>query len=256
MSRGNTRRVAQAELQQRRLSMRRKIAITLGSALSVTLTVSTLLLLNQSFRVTSWEITTDGLDAANLQQQMDTAMNTMPAYDFWSTRPGAVRNHLLASVADLEDVSVQRTLSGTLYLKAIARTPVGLWHNEGGHVFLVDMHGEAYRQVKNTEMADLPILRLSQDDIHQACLLLRSMQSLQPKYFSRISELLADNSSWKINFDQGQQWMISRNEHVSHAISKVSNLLQKPRWRSGHWRVDARTTSRWFVRPAGQEGVI
>ena len=256
MSRGNTRRVAQAERQQRRQSLRRKIAITLGSALAVTLTVSSLLLLNQTFRVTAWEIKASGHDAANLEQQMDAAMSTMPAYDFWSTRPGVVRSHLLASVADLEEVTVQRTLSGSLYLDATARTPVGLWHNEESHLFLVDKHGTAYRPMANTEMADLPILRLGQSDIRQACALLRSMQSLQPHYFSRISELLADNSSWKINFDQGQQWMISRNEHVAHAISKVSNLLQKPRWRSGHWRVDARTTSRWFVRPAGQEGVI
>lgn len=256
MSRGNTRRVAQAERQQRRQSVRRKIAVTLGSLLAVALTVSSMLLLNQTFRVTTWEITAHGHDTANLEQQIDVAMQNMPAYDFWSTRPGVVRAHLLASVADLEEVSVQRTLSGSLYLDATARTPVGLWQNEEGHVFLVDIHGSAYRPVANTEMADLPILRLGQNDIRQACALLRSMQSLQPHYFSRISELLADDSSWKINFDQGQQWMISRNEHVSHAISKISKLLHKPRWRSGHWRVDARTTSRWFVRPAGQEGVI
>ena len=256
MSRTNTRRVAKAELQQRRQSVRRRIAMTLGSILAITATFFTLLLLNQTFRITNWEIKASGDHAARLEQQLDVAMKSLPAYDFWSTRPGVVREHLLASVADLEDVSVQRTLSGSLYLDATARTPVGLWHQEEGNLFLVDMRGNAYRPVAAAESSDLPILRIGRDDIRQASQLLRSMQSLQPRYFSRISELLADSNSWKINFDQGQQWMISRNEHVSHAISKVSNLLQKPRWRSGHWRVDARTTSRWFVRPAGQEGVI
>ncbi|HKI60470.1 MAG TPA: cell division protein FtsQ/DivIB [Mariprofundaceae bacterium] len=256
MSRTNTRRVAQAELQQRRQSIRRRIAVTLASALAITATVSTLLLLNQTFRITAWEIKASGDHAARLEQQLDAAMKRLPAYDFWSTRPGMVRSHLLASVADLDEVSVQRTLSGFLYLDATARTPVGLWHQEGGDLFLVDIRGNAYRPVTATETTDLPILRLGRDDICQASLLLRSMQSLQPRYFSRISELLADSNSWKINFDQGQQWMISRNEHISHAINKISKLLQKARWRSGHWRVDARTTSRWFVRPAGQEGVI
>jgi len=256
MSRTNTRRVAQAEVQQRRQSRRRMLLLSLGSTLAVAVTVSTLLLLNQTFRINAWEVTAEGHDADKLKQQIEQSMNLLPLSDFWSTRPGVIRDHLLASIADLEEVNVQRTLSGSLYLKATARTPVGLWQNGENQIFLVDMHGNAYRPLQATENADLPLLRLAQSDIRPACDLLNSMQSLKPGYYSHISELLAESDSWKINFDQGQQWMISRNEHVSHAISKVSNLLQKPRWRSGHWRVDARTTSRWFVRPAGQEGVI
>ena len=256
MSRANTRRVAQAEVQQRRQSRRRMLLLSIGSTLAIAVTVSTLLLLNQTFRVTAWEVTAEGHDADRLKQQIELSMEQLPLNDFWSARPGVIREQLLAAVADLEEVTVQRTLSGTLFLKAKARTPIGLWQNGENQIFLVDMHGYAYRPLAASENMDLPLLRIGQSDIRQACQLLNTMQSIRPGYFARISELLAESDSWKINFDQGQQWMISRNEHMSHAISRVSGLLQKPRWRSGHWRVDARTSSRWFVRPARQEGVI
>ena len=105
-------------------------------------------------------------------------------------------------------------------------------------------------------MADLPILRISETDIREASAMLQSMRSGQPIYFSRISELFGNNNSWKINFNQGQQWMISRNQNRSDSINRISELLKKQRWRSGLWRVDARTAKRWFIRPAKQEGVI
>lgn len=84
-------------------------------------------------------------------------MNALPDYDFWSTRPGLLRSHLLETVPDLENILIQRTLTGSLHMRAIARTPIGLWQKKDGEIFLVDMHGNVYRQLQSSEMADLPI---------------------------------------------------------------------------------------------------
>lgn len=256
MSRANTRRIDQAEVKLRRARTRKKIVLFSGTMLALAFTISALLLLNQAFRISTWEIETTGKSHGNLERQIDAAMKALPDYDFWSTRPGLLRTQLLEILPDLEDIRIQRMLTGSLHLHGIARTPVGVWQNEDGEIYMVDIHGTAYRPLQASEMADLPILRIRKADIGKACELLQTLQSAQPVHFSQISELLANSSSWKINFDQGQQWMISRHENISYSVSRVSDLLAKPRWRSGHWRVDARTDARWFIRPAGQEGVI
>jgi len=256
MSRANTRRIAKAEVQQRRQRLRRKITLAAGGVMALTISLSALLLLNQAFRISVWEIEVTGSGPGNLKRQIDTAMKALPDYGFWSTRPSVLRARLLQAVADLEEIHIRRTLTGSLYLHAIARIPVGLWQKEDGEIFLVDIHGVAYRPLQASEMADLPMLRVGERDIREVCELLRFMKSEQPAYFSHISELFANNNSWKINFNRGQQWMISRNRDIPYSISRISDLLEKPRWRSGHWRVDARAETRWFVRPARQEGVI
>ncbi|MES0370668.1 MAG: cell division protein FtsQ/DivIB [Mariprofundaceae bacterium] len=256
MSRANTRRIAKVEVQQRRRVLRRRFALTSGTILATALSLSTLFVLNQTFSVSKWEIETGGNAPVSLERQIDTVMNELPDYDFWSTRPGLLRSHLLETVSDLENIHIQRTLAGSLHLRAVARSPIGLWQKQDGKIFLVDMHGTIYRPLQATEMADLPILRINKADIHEASAMLKSMRSDQPTHFSRISELFANHSSWKINFNQGQQWMLSRNQNRSDSINRVSALLEKQRWRSGHWRVDARTANRWFIRPAKQEGVI
>ncbi|MDX8403069.1 MAG: cell division protein FtsQ/DivIB [Mariprofundaceae bacterium] len=256
MSRANTRRIAKAAVQQRRKLIRKRFVLILGTSLALALLLSTLFLLNQTFTVSKWEIEVSGTAPKNLKQQINTAMKSLPDYDFWSTRPALLHSQLLKAVPDLENIHIQRKLTGSLYLRAIARTAIGLWQKKDGQIFLVDMHGTVYRPLQPTEMADLPMLRISKTDIRAASVMLQSMRSDQPVYFSRISELFANSSSWKINFNQGQQWMISRNQNTSYSIRRVSSLLGKHRWRSGHWRVDARTARRWFIRPAKQEGVI
>lgn len=256
MSRANTRRIVKAEVQQRRKLIRRRFALTSGITLALALSLSTLFLLNQTFSVSEWEIETSGNAPGNLVQQIDTALKALPDYDFWSTRPGLLRSHLLETVPDLENIRIQRSLDGSLHLHAIARTAIGLWQKKDGEIFLVDMLGTVYRPLQANDMADLPILRINRADILEASAMLNSMRSDQPIHFSRISELFANSSSWKINFNQGQQWMLSRNQNRSDSINRVSALLEKQRWRSGHWRVDARAATRWFIRPARQEGVI
>jgi len=255
MSRANTRRVNKAELQQRRRIVFRHISRISAGMLTVALSFSAMMVLNQSFSVSSWEI--DVADGNHqLKQQVDTAMQSLPAYDFWSTRPSALRDHLLESVADLENIEIRRTLTGSLQLQAIARTPAGLWQSGDGDIYLVDRHGAAYRKLAAAESADLPLLRIGKADIGAAVDLLQAMRSGQSARYRQISELLADSSNWKINFNQGQQWMISRNQDIEYAVNRIGNLLAKPRWRSGHWRIDARAENRWFIRPSRQEGVI
>ncbi len=254
--RSNTRRVNKAELQQRRKVILGRVKLMAGTTLTAAFMISSLMMMNRAFEVTAWDIQIEGSAPASLEQQVDRAMHSLKAYDFWSTRPSVLRQHILNAVPDLEEVEIQRSLGGTLQLRAIPRTAIGLWQGEKNRVVLVDMHGTAYRTLQGGEIADLPILRLAQHDIRQASQLLQILKSSQPERFMEISELSTDSRNWKINFTQGQQWMISRNTNISGAIYRIDSLLKKPRWRSGHWRIDARAASRWFIRPARQEGVI
>jgi len=256
MSRTNTRRMPKVEVKQHRQLIRRRVTLIAGIVMTLTLSISALLLLNQTFRVSTWNIEIAGSAPKSLEQHIDSAMKSLPDYNFWSTRPGVLRTHLLQAVPDLENIDIRRTLTGSLQLYATARTPVGLWQKAESKTFLVDMHGTAYRPLQASETADLPILRVEKTDIREVSELLRFMKSKHPVYFSRISELFTSNNTWKINFDQGQQWLVSRNQDILYSITKIRELLEKPRWRSGHWRVDARAEKRWFFRPTGQEGVI
>jgi len=258
--RTNTRRVNKAEQQQRRKALMHKVKVVTATALTATFVASSLTLLNRTLQVTTWEIDIQGQTHTStphqLKQQMDRTMQSLESYDFWSTRPGVLRSHLLAEVPDLEEVEIQRALGGKLQLHAIPRTPIGLWQTGDKKIELVDIHGTAYRALEASDMADMPILRLTSHDIHQAAQLLQIMRSSQPERFTKISELSTDSRNWKINFTQGQQWMISRNTDISAAINRIGTLLEQPRWRVGHWRIDARAESRCFIRPTSQEGVI
>jgi len=255
-SRTNTRRPDMAVVKQRRRAVLRHITQGAGLALALGVTVSGLLLLNDRLCVEAWNIECAAGSPATLDRQLEKAMQSLPDYDFWSTRPSALRTHLLASVPDLEEIEISRTMSGSLQLKAIPRIPTGLWQNGDSNILLVDAKGVAYRQLAQGEESDLPVLRVAKEDIEKATELMRSMQAAEPEFHTAISELLSEGNSWKINFNQGQQWIIPRVRNISYAINRVGSLLDQPRWRAGHWRVDARSKTRWFIRPARQEGVI
>ncbi len=256
MSRPNQRRIAKSEIvRRRRATMGRLIWIT-GSAIAVLISASALLLLNRTFSISEWKIEVAESSPSSLRGEIDRSLASIQAYDFWSTRPAVIRSQLLQELPDLKDVYIQRKLTGSLHLHAIARTPVALWKKQEGNIFLVDKYGLPYRQLSANEPADFPILRMGESDIAEVAALLQRLQVIAPNRFSHVSELFASNSSWKINFDQGQQWMISRNGNISSAITRVVALLEKPRWRSGHWRVDTRMKQRWFIRPTKHEGVI
>lgn len=255
MSRANTRRVNKAEVQQRRRIVLKRVSRISAGALAIALSLSAMTVLNHTFRVSNWEIEVTGSNP-QLEKQVDAAMQSLPSYDFWSTRPSVLRTHLLTSVADLENIEIRRTLTGSLQLQAVARTPVALWQSGAGDIYLVDRQGSPYRKFAADEAADLPLMRIGKSDIRAAATLLHAIQTGQPARYPQISELFAVSSNWKINFNQGQQWMISRNQDIAYAVNKIGTLLAKPRWRSGHWRIDARAESRWFIRPGRQEGVI
>ena len=256
MSRTNQRRITKSEITQRRKATMRSLVWITGSVIAVVASASALLLLNRTFTVSEWKIEVVASSPSSLHGEINRSLASIQAYDFWSTRPATIRSRLLQALPDLEDVHIQRKLTGSLHLHAIARTPVALWKKQEGNIYLVDKHGLPYRQLSANESADFPILRVGESDIVEVAALLQRLRVADPNRFSHVSELFASNSSWKINFDQGQQWMISRNENLSNAITRVVALLEKPRWRSGHWRVDARMKQRWFIRPTKHEGVI
>jgi cell division septal protein FtsQ len=256
MSRTNQRRIAKSEIVRRRRATMRSLAWIAGSAVAVVASASALLLLNRTFSISEWNIEVAESSPSSLHGEIDRSLASIQAYDFWSTRPATIRSWLLQALPDLEDIQIQRKLPGSLHLHAVARTPVALWKKQEGNIYLVDKHGLPYRQLSANESADFPVLRVGESDIVEVVALLQRLRVVDPNRFSHISELFANNGSWKINFDQGQQWMISRNGNLSDTITRVVALLEKPRWRSGHWRVDTRMKQRWFIRPTKHEGVI
>jgi len=256
MTRNNQRRIAKSEITNRRKATMKRVVWFTGSIVAVTASISGIHLFNQAFSISQWKIEVVEATPSSLQNDIDHSLSALESREFWSTRPSVIHSRLTQSLPDLKEIHIQRKLAGSLHLRAIARTPVALWQKQEGSVYLVDEHGFPYRQLSSNEAADFPVLRMGREDITQVAALLQQLKMADPNRYSQISELFATNSSWKINFDQGQQWMISRSDDLSHAISSVVALLEKPRWRSGHWRVDARMKKRWFIRPTKHEGVI
>lgn len=254
--RTNTRRADTAAVAKHRRAVLARIVRGCGIVLAIGVAGAGAMLLNEQLRITAWNIDVNGGNTVALQRQIDTVMQSLPDYDFWSTRPSALRERLLADVADLERIEISRTMIGSLHLIATPRTPVALWQNAEGDILLVDAHGKAYRKLEASEKADLPLFRMSASDIASATELIRALQASKPEFYAAVSELLGDGNNWKINFSHGQQWILPRSRNISYAINRVGNLLDNPRWRAGHWRVDARASTRWFIRPARQQGVI
>jgi len=253
--RNNSRRISQTDVQARRISLLRWSSRVSAAAAMLLLLAGTAMLLNEQFRLESWRIEIEGDNRTALQQQVDREMRSLSDLDYWHTRPAILSDRLLAMLPDLLDVHVQRSLSGTATIEARARTAVALWQHDQS-VELVDLFGTAYRQLQPKEISDLPILRADENELFAASQLLGMFKATHPRRFQTISELLTGHDEWKINFSKGEQWILSRHQDVSDSIRSVSDLLDKPRWKSGHWRVDARSESRWFIRPATQEGVI
>lgn len=245
-----------AVVKQHRRAVLYRFVQTVGFMLALGAVTGGLLMLNEMLRIKSWHIETVADAPASLQGEIDAAMQKLPAYDFWSTRPSALSEQLLSAVADLESIEISRTMTGSLQLTATARTPVALWQNGEGEVRFVDSHGTAYRPLAQDEAADLPLLRIEGSDVRKATELLLAMHAAQPRFHTQVSELLSEGDSWKINFNRGQQWIIPQGRNISYEINRVGTLLGEPRWRSGFWRVDTRMDARWFIRPASQQGVI
>ncbi|MDQ7012038.1 MAG: hypothetical protein Q9M29_09475, partial [Mariprofundaceae bacterium] len=97
-----------------------------------------------------------------------------------------------------------------------------------------------------------------QQQLASASALLAELRDLDGDRYVHISELASTHDGWKLYFERGQYWLIPRSstEVMKQRIRSLVALLKQPRWRSKKWRIDARMNTRWFIRPAKQEGVI
>jgi len=251
MSRANRRRPP-ARPRQRSW---RKLLLRLAAATAMlTLAGGTGLWLNGVLSVTHWEIAAPD----ELRRPIEQQLRAMPELDFLHSRPAVVRAALMEGVPDIAEVHVRRILPHALLIRARARVPVALWQDAEGVIRLVDMRGQAYREMHSGEMLDLPVLRLPQQQLASAGALLAELRELDADRYAHISELASTHDGWKLYFERGQYWLIPRSstEMMKRRIESLVALLKQPRWRSRKWRVDARMNTRWFIRPAKQEGVI
>jgi len=213
--------------------------------------------LNQNLVIQHWRI----VAAAPLKADIDNVLNNLGELDFWNSRPAHLHDEILSKVPDLADVYIQRQLPSTLVIHVKPRQATALWFNQAatdqqGELYLVDEYGIAYRARKNGESSNLPVLRMQQKDLAEACQWLSLLRKEQPEWFARSSELFALHDGWKLNLAAGQQWYIPQGTRGLQTITQLSNILKQPRWHTGNWRIDTRLKNRWFIRPATHEGII
>ncbi|MDX8395188.1 MAG: hypothetical protein R8K22_02105, partial [Mariprofundaceae bacterium] len=91
--------------------------------------------------------------------------------------------------------------------------------------------------------------------VDDACMMLVSLKQQQPQLFASISEVFLSGNNWHLNLNQGQQWLVQKDQAIQQ-INTLMTMLEQPRWQGRHWRVDMRMNTRWFLRPTSQEGVI
>lgn len=249
-AKGNTRRTPSVPLKKKVVWLRPALR-----GLSIAVMVSVLgygvLQLNQKLAVAYWDI-----DAApSIQSQIEAVLSAQGERDFWHTRAGVLQSKLLLAVPDIKSIEVSRMLPDGLRIKAKARHPLSLWENtevQPASVMLVDADGVMYREMKAGEALDLPLLRLPRQGVAQAVSMLNTMQQQQPAKVNRLSEVIADDTYWRLNFSFGEQWRINTLS-LQQDIQQIMHVLSLPQWKQGIWRLDARIPERWFIRPAKQE---
>jgi cell division septal protein FtsQ len=234
--------------ESQRRSLRR-----MGRALSLVVVLAALgssaLWLNEKWSTRVWEVSADEPIKAAIEAQLA----AMPNKDFISMRPDRLRQQWLQSIPDLEAVRITRILPDRMRIQADARVPTALWQDEQGQLHLFDELGVAYRLLSKGESPDLPLLRVNQEQLPQAKRMLDAIA--HDNKLASLSEIRASNQYWQIYFSRGVSWLIPQNNEVQ-VINHINRFMQQPRWHQRHWRVDARLQSRWFIRPAGQGGVI
>ncbi|MFQ5356525.1 MAG: cell division protein FtsQ/DivIB [Mariprofundaceae bacterium] len=175
--------------------------------------------------------------------------------DFIHSRPARIRRILRESLPDIADVRVERRLPHTLVISTQVRQPVALWADHE-NIYLVDVEGFPYRQMRQSEDLDLPLVRLSADQLPEAIQLLTTLMAVDQKQSGRLSECLYDDSTWKLYFDSGQRWLLPGGSRTEDVIRRLYALMNKAPWRNGIWQVDARYPDRWFIRQARHGGII
>ncbi len=251
MSRPNQRRIGEETRRLRRRHAWRLIRPVLTAGGVLVSLGATLWGLNGALSVSHWQI--DG--NTDLKARIEQQLQQMNHRDYLHTRPARLREQWLAAIPDLADVRISRRLPDALQVTAVARTPVALWQDEAGHIHLVDGKGHAYRPIAAGESPDLPMLRIRKNQLSQARLLLEALAAQRIRDLQALSEIRSSNQAWLVYFSRGERWMIPHRREA-RVLQKLADLLSRPRWRSRVWRVDARMTSRWFLRPAKHEGVI
>jgi len=207
--------------------------------------------LNERMSVTQWSIEGDAI----LKQAISEKLERMPVKDFISTRPDMLSQQWLQALPDMAQVQVSRVLPNSLNVRIHARVPVALWQNEKSQLFLFDEQGQVYRPLKKGESPDLPLLRIGEEYLASAGQLLLTLQAQQVVGLDQLSEIRAGSSYWQIYFSKGVTWTLPFGKEEA-AIKQLASLLEKPRWSNRSWRVDARSSDRWFIRPARHGGVI
>ena len=205
--------------------------------------------LNTQCHLAYWDIEA----APHIKTQIQAYLEQQKNLDYWHTRAAVLQAGLIAHIPDIQRVQVSRILPDGLWVRAIARRPMALWKDtQARQVKLVDEKGVAYRPLGRGEMVDLPVLRVSRNELGQAIHLLLALHTYAEYKLPHLSEVMTTDKGWRLNFSQGEQWHIASTD-VEKQIAQVINILASPRWAKGRWRIDARIPERWFIRPARQE---
>ncbi len=205
--------------------------------------------LNQTLSISYWNIDAD----THLKTQIEAYLLKKKGASFWQTRASLVHDELVAQVPDIQYIKVSRILPDGLLIQAQARTPMALWKDEQvGQVMLVDEYGVPYRALQRGETLDLPFLRVAKGKIEAGIQVLLTLNKYDVRRLLRLSEVIASEQGWRLNFAKGEQWQIKAS-NMDIQVTQIINILDMPRWSKGHWRIDARMSERWFIRPARQE---
>ncbi len=215
------------------------------------LLLGAMLWINDRMVVRSWHIDGDPM----LSHAVDAALQSMSMKDLVDTDVDQLAQVWLQNMADMERVDVMRILPDKLNIRVYARVPVALWQDARGHLHLFDRQGEVYRLLGEKESPDLPLLRVSKEDLPAAHRLLKRLQQQKLVAWSSLSEVRSGEQYWQLYFSKGASWMLPFGKE-DQVMKQVVTLLKQPRWRDRQWKVDARLSSRWFIRPARHGGVI
>ena len=248
---GNQRRVDPAVQQRTRRESLLRIGRMLLLTLCVGASVAGMLWLNQAWRVQHWEIKAE----APIKQAIEAELQAMQNKDFLHTRPELLRQQWLARIPDMAAVRISRVLPDALYIQADARVPMALWQDEQNRLHLFDDQGTVYRLLRQGESPDLPLLRVSERQLVAVQQMLSALALHDEQRLPALSEIRASSRHWKLYFSHGARWLVPKGNEAA-VIDRIKAILQQPRWRQRHWRVDARLASRWFIRPAGHGGII
>jgi len=225
----------------------------LAVSLLVTLLVAGGWWLNQALTIQSWQI--HGV-SEELEIAIEEELKGLQPLDLVHAWPSHLRSHLLGALPDLAEVNIVRRLPDRLEIGATMRMPVGLWRGAEGAVQLVDGRGLAYRPLKAGEVLDLPLLRVSADELDESVGLLLKLKQEDALRYARLSEWIGETDTWKLNFDRGRCWLLPRGSLAGKRIEQVLALMQGNRWKHGDWRIDVRAENRWFIRKSKLGGMV